>query len=148
MPRERGEIAGVFTRRLQLGMRLQTDPTVIYGMGEDWQGNIRRRLRRATLTIRIPLTAATHLIAMPGKTRCVQRLIKAGKSLYFVARGDGSGVFSNSLREHNRAVQQYHPPASSITVPVRLRARQLIKRMLNERLVHYLRRTRRCRQID
>lgn len=129
VPRERGEIAGVFTRRLQLGMRLQTDPTVIYGMGEDWQGNIRRSdLRRATPynTYTIDGLPPTP-IAMPGKDSLRAAVNpKPGKSLYFVARGDGSHVFSNSLREHNRAVQQYQirqrasnyrssPPASQAT---------------------------------
>lgn len=110
VPRERGEIAGVFTRRLQFGMRLQTDPTVIYGMGEDWKGNIRRSdLRRATPynTYTIDGLPPTP-IAMPGKESLLAAVNpKPGKSLYFVARGDGSHVFSNSLREHNRAVQQY-----------------------------------------
>lgn len=109
-PSERGEIGGVFTRRLRLGMRLQTDPTVIYGMGEDWQGNIRRNdLRRATPynTYTIDGLPPTP-IAMPGKEALLAAVNpKPGKSLYFVARGDGSHVFSNTLREHNQAVQHY-----------------------------------------
>tara|TARA_R110001599_G_scaffold100484_4_gene257512 strand:- start:44254 stop:45321 length:1068 start_codon:yes stop_codon:yes gene_type:complete len=110
VPQERGEIAGVFTRRLRIGMRLQTDPTVIYGMGDAYQGNIRRSdLRRPTAynTYTIDGLPPTP-IAMPGR-EALQAAVnpKSGTSLYFVARGDGSHVFSDSLREHNRAVQQY-----------------------------------------
>ena len=110
VPSERGQIAGVFTRRLQIGMRLQTDPTVIYGMGADYQGNIRRRhLQQATpyntyVIDGLPPTP----IAMPGR-EALEAAVKPepGKSLYFVAKGDGSHVFSNSLSEHNRAVRAY-----------------------------------------
>jgi UPF0755 protein len=110
MESERPEIAGVFIRRLRKGMRLQTDPTVIYGMGADYDGNIRRRdlLRdtpynsytRAGLPptpIALPGADAVHAAVNPDK----------GKSLYFVARGDGSHHFSATLKEHNRAVQEY-----------------------------------------
>ena len=110
VPSERGEIAGVFPRRLQIGMRLQTDPTVIYGMGADYQGNIRRRhLQQATpyntyVIDGLPPTP----IAMPGREALEAAVNPApGKSLYFVAKGDGSHVFSNSLSEHNRAVRAY-----------------------------------------
>ncbi|GGD03958.1 aminodeoxychorismate lyase [Halopseudomonas salina] len=110
VPQERGEIAGVFTRRLRIGMRLQTDPTVIYGMGDAYQGNIRRSdLRRPTAynTYTIDGLPPTP-IAMPGRGALEAAVNpKSGTSLYFVARGDGSHVFSDSLREHNRAVQQY-----------------------------------------
>lgn len=110
VPQERGEIAGVFTRRLRIGMRLQTDPTVIYGMGDAYQGNIRRSdLRQPTAynTYTIDGLPPTP-IAMPGREALEAAVNpKPGTSLYFVARGDGSHVFSDSLREHNRAVQQY-----------------------------------------
>nr|WP_090276361.1 endolytic transglycosylase MltG [Halopseudomonas litoralis] len=110
VPHERGEIAGVFTRRLQKGMRLQTDPTVIYGMGENWQGNIRRSdLRRATPynTYTIDGLPPTP-IAMPGREALLAAVNPLpGKSLFFVARGDGSHVFSETLQQHNKAVRHY-----------------------------------------
>jgi UPF0755 protein len=107
---ERGRIAGVFTRRLQRGMLLQTDPTVIYGMGERYDGNIRKRdlirdtpyntYRRKGLTptpIAMPSAASIHAALNP----------EAGKFLYFVATGDGGHYFSSSLEEHNKAVRKY-----------------------------------------
>lgn len=107
---EREEIAGVFVRRLNIGMLLQTDPTVIYGMGERYTGRITRAdLRRPTpyntyVIAGLPPTP----IAMVGREAIHAALHpKPGKSLYFVARGDGSHQFSNSLREHNRAVRKY-----------------------------------------
>ena len=110
VPEERGEIAGVFTRRLQRGMRLQTDPTVIYGMGENWQGKIRRSdLREPTPynTYTIDGLPPTP-IAMPGRESLMAAVNPApGSSLYFVARGDGSHVFSDTLQQHNRAVRNY-----------------------------------------
>lgn len=110
VPHERGEIAGVFTRRLHIGMRLQTDPTVIYGMGEDYQGRIRRSdLRRPTPynTYTIDGLPPTP-IAMPGRESLRAAVNpEPGKSLYFVARGDGSHVFSETLQQHNRAVRNY-----------------------------------------
>lgn len=108
--REREEIAGVFMRRLKIGMLLQTDPTVIYGMGESYTGKITRAdLRKPTpyntyVISGLPPTP----IAMVGREAIYAALHpKAGKSLYFVARGDGSHVFSNSLAEHNKAVREY-----------------------------------------
>ena len=107
---ERDEIAGVFIRRLGIGMLLQTDPTVIYGMGKQYKGKITRAdLRKPTpyntyVIAGLPPTP----IAMVGREAIYAALHpKAGKSLYFVARGDGSHVFSNSLAEHNRAVREY-----------------------------------------
>ena len=107
---EREEIAGVFIRRLGIGMLLQTDPTVIYGMGKDYNGKITRAdLRRPTpyntyVIAGLPPTP----IAMVGREAIYAALHpKPGKSLYFVARGDGSHVFSNSLAEHNKAVREY-----------------------------------------
>ncbi|MEH6472686.1 MAG: endolytic transglycosylase MltG, partial [Halopseudomonas sp.] len=107
---ERPAIAGVFTRRLQKGMRLQTDPTVIYGMGERYNGNITRAdLKRQTPynTYRIKGLPPTP-IANPGRAAIHAALNpEAGKALYFVAKGDGSHQFSATLSEHNRAVTRF-----------------------------------------
>ncbi|MCI0510369.1 UPF0755 protein [Chromohalobacter marismortui] len=110
VPEERRQIAGVFTRRLERGMRLQTDPTVIYGMGEDYDGNITRAdLRRETpyntyVIDGLPPTP----IAMPGMGALRAAVNPApGDALYFVARGDGSHYFSSTLAEHNAAVRRY-----------------------------------------
>jgi UPF0755 protein len=107
---ERREIAGVFVRRLARGMKLQTDPTVIYGLGAEFDGN----LRSADLVRDTPYnTYVRHglpptPIAMPGKDAIEAALDPApGESLYFVAKGDGSHHFSASLREHTLAVRQY-----------------------------------------
>jgi UPF0755 protein len=107
---ERPTIAGVFVRRLRKGMRLQTDPTVIYGMGDSYDGDIRfRDLRQDT-----PYNTYTRYglpptpIAMPGKDAILAALHPAsGDALYFVARGDGSHKFSSTLEQHNRAVDRY-----------------------------------------
>jgi UPF0755 protein len=107
---ERPQIAGVFVRRLRRGMKLQTDPTVIYGLGEAFDGNIRRAdLKRDT-----PYNTYTRKglpptpIAMPGRDALHAALHPAdGDGLYFVARGDGSHQFSATLAEHNRAVREY-----------------------------------------
>ena len=109
---ERPLIAGVFSRRLRIGMRLQTDPTVIYGMGSDYDGNI----RRSDLTTDTPYNTYTRdglpptPIAMAGvdALRAATRP-EEGDALYFVAVGDGSGrhVFSPTLEAHNAAVRQY-----------------------------------------
>ncbi len=111
VPSERGEIAGVFVRRLQRGMRLQTDPTVIYGMGEDYRGNIRSRdLRDASNpynTYRINGLPPTP-IALAGREAIHAALHPvAGDSLFFVAKGDGSHQFSATLAEHEAAVRRY-----------------------------------------
>ncbi len=107
---ERGKIAGVFSRRLKLGMRLQTDPTVIYGLGDDFDGNLtRKHLRQSTpyntYTIKgLPPTP----IAMPGKAAIHAALNpEPGKALYFVARGDGSHQFSDTLKQHQQAVRTF-----------------------------------------
>lgn len=107
---ERPEIAGVFVNRLRIGMRLQTDPTVIYGIGKKFDGNIRRRdLKRDT-----PYNTYTRKglpptpIAMPGGDAIYAALHPAKtKNLYFVSRGDGSHKFSATFREHNQAVRKY-----------------------------------------
>lgn len=108
--RERAEIAGVFVRRLQKGMRLQTDPTVIYGMGQSYEGRIRRAdLQRhsAYNTYRIDGLPPTP-IALPGRAAIHAALHPAGgDALYFVATGDGGHVFSATLAQHNQAVARY-----------------------------------------
>jgi UPF0755 protein len=107
---ERPEIAGVFVRRLQKHMRLQTDPTVIYGLGDAYTGNIRRKhLRQHTAynTYMINGLPPTP-ISMPSAA-AIEAAVHplSGSSLYFVARGDGSHYFSDSLEEHLQAVRQY-----------------------------------------
>jgi UPF0755 protein len=110
VPEEREQIAGVFLRRLKIGMLLQTDPTVIYGLGERYKGNLTRA------NLREPSAYNTYLnpglpptpIALVGRAAIYAALHPApGKSLYFVARGDGSHVFSADLDAHNRAVQEF-----------------------------------------
>ena len=107
---DRPLIAGVFVNRLRLGMPLQTDPTVIYGMGEAFDGNLRKR----DLQTDTPFNTYTRNglpptpIALPGlaSLRAAVRP-QATKALYFVAKGDGSSAFSETLAEHNRAVNRY-----------------------------------------
>lgn len=107
---EREQIAGVFARRLQRGMLLQTDPTVIYGIGEAYDGNIRRR-DLETDTVYNTYTRAglpPTPIALAGSAAIYAAASPAdGNALYFVASGDGGHVFSATLAEHNRAVQSY-----------------------------------------
>ena len=110
VPQERAQIAGVFVRRMQIGMLLQTDPTVIYGMGERYNGKITRAdLREPTpyntyVNAGLPPTP----IAMVGREAIHAALNPLpGSSLYFVARGDGSHVFSDDLDAHNAAVREY-----------------------------------------
>lgn len=107
---DRPQIAGVFSNRLRLGMLLQTDPTVIYGMGEAFDGNLRRR----DLQTDTPWNTYTRAglpptpIAMPGQAALLAAVKPAEtRALYFVARGDGSSHFSSSLEEHNRAVNKF-----------------------------------------
>lgn len=107
---ERPLIAGVFVNRLRQGMRLQTDPTVIYGMGDSFDGNLQRRdLRRPT-----PYNTYTQAglpptpIANPGRAALRAACQPAETDYrYFVSRGDGSHVFSETLAEHNRAVRRF-----------------------------------------
>ncbi|WP_436138956.1 endolytic transglycosylase MltG [Acidovorax sp. LjRoot74] len=107
---DRGQIAGVFVNRLRVGMLLQTDPTVIYGLGEKFDGNLRKR----DLQTDTPWNTYTRAglpptpIAMPGKAALLAAVQpQATRALYFVAKGDGSSHFSASLEEHNRAVNRY-----------------------------------------
>lgn len=109
-PADRGKVASVFVNRLRRGMLLQTDPTVIYGLGEKFDGN----LRKVDLLTDTPYNTYTRAglpptpIALPGMASILAALQPPRTDfLYFVARGDGSSVFSRSLEEHNRAVNQY-----------------------------------------
>lgn len=107
---ERGMIAGVFVNRLRIGMLLQTDPTVIYGLGGKFDGNLRKR----DLAADTPYNTYTRAglpptpIALPGPAS-IEAALKPGqtRALYFVARGDGTSQFSETLAEHNRAVARY-----------------------------------------
>jgi UPF0755 protein len=107
---DRSQISGVFNNRLRIGMRLQTDPTVIYGLGEAFDGD----LRRVHLTTDTPWNTYTRgglpptPIAMPGKAALLAAVQPARTAaIYFVAKGDGSSHFSPTLDEHNRAVNRY-----------------------------------------
>jgi UPF0755 protein len=107
---DRGKVAGVFTNRLRAGMLLQTDPTVIYGLGERYDGKIYKR----DLLADTPYNTYTRKglpptpIAMPGRASMLASAQPdPTKALYFVARGDGTSQFSDNLADHNRAVNQY-----------------------------------------
>lgn len=109
-PADRGKVASVFVNRLKKGMLLQTDPTVIYGLGEKFDGN----LRKVDLQTDTPYNTYTRAglpptpIALPGMAS-IQAALQPPSTdfLYFVARGDGSSVFSRTLEDHNRAVNKY-----------------------------------------
>ena len=110
VPEERGQIAGVFVRRMKIGMLLQTDPTVIYGLGERYNGKLTRaHLKEANpyntyMIAGLPPTP----IAMVGREAIHAALNPvSGSSLYFVARGDGSHIFSDDLDAHNAAVREF-----------------------------------------
>lgn len=107
---DRGRIAGVFANRLRVGMLLQTDPTVIYGLGDDFDG----RLRRVHLQTDTPWNTYTRAglpptpIALPGRESLLSAVQPEKTSaFYFVARGDGSSEFSDNLQQHNRAVNRF-----------------------------------------
>jgi UPF0755 protein len=107
---ERARIAGVFINRLRRGMLLQTDPTVIYGLGDKFDGNLRKR----DLLTDTPYNTYTRAglpptpIALPGRAAIEAALNpEPTPALYFVARGDGTSHFSATLAEHNRAVVKY-----------------------------------------
>ena len=110
VPADRGRVAGVFVNRLRQGMPLQTDPSVIYGLGTAFDGNLRKR----DLVADTPYNTYTRAglpptpIAMPGKAALLAAVHPdPTKALYFVSRGDGSSEFSDTLADHNRAVNQY-----------------------------------------
>ena len=112
---DRAQIAGVFINRLKRGMRLQTDPAVIYGLGEKFDGNLRKR----DLDTDTPFNTYTrkglppHPIAMPGLASIAAVAHPANTdALYFVSRGDGTSEFSRTLIEHNRAVAKYQRPGA------------------------------------
>jgi len=109
-PTDRAQIGGVFVNRLRLGMLLQTDPSVIYGLGTGFDGNLRKR----DLLLDTPYNTYTRSglpptpIAMPGKAALLAAVQPAPtKALYFVSRGDGTSEFSENLDSHNRAVNKY-----------------------------------------
>ncbi len=112
---DRAMIAAVFANRLRLRMKLQTDPSVIYGMGERFDGNLRKR----DLVTDTPFNTYTrrglppHPIAMPGLASLAAVMNPAETdALYFVSRGDGTSQFSRTLVEHNRAVAKYQMPGA------------------------------------
>ncbi|MCP1479984.1 UPF0755 protein [Pseudomonas chlororaphis] len=110
VPQERGQIAGVFVRRMQVGMLLQTDPTVIYGLGERYNGKLTRALLKEATPYNTYVISGLPPtpIAMVGREAIHAALNPVpGSSLYFVARGDGSHVFSDDLDAHNNAVREF-----------------------------------------
>jgi len=109
-PEDRGKVAAVFVNRLRIGMPLQTDPTVIYGLGAAFDGNLRKRDLQADT----PYNTYTRTglpptpISMPGKASLLAAVRpEPTRALYFVARGDGSSEFSDDLAAHNRAVSKF-----------------------------------------
>jgi UPF0755 protein len=107
---DRGKVAGVFVNRLRLGMPLQTDPTVIYGLGAAFDGNLRKRDLQADTPYNTYLRPGLPPtpIALPGRASLLAAVRpEPTRALYFVARGDGSSEFSETLAEHNRAVNRY-----------------------------------------
>jgi UPF0755 protein len=113
---DRGRVAGVLVNRLRIGMPLQTDPTVIFGLGAAFDGNLRKR----DLLADTPYNSYTRTglpptpISVPGKAALLAAVRpEPTKALYFVARGDGSSEFSETLAEHNRAVNRYQRRASA-----------------------------------
>ena len=110
LPADRALVAGVFINRLRIGMPLQTDPTVIYGLGTAFDGNLRKRDLQADTPYNTYLRGGLPPtpIALPGlaSLRAAVRP-EPTKALYFVARGDGSSIFSETLADHNRAVNKY-----------------------------------------
>ncbi|UCR85840.1 endolytic transglycosylase MltG [Pseudomonas chlororaphis subsp. aurantiaca] len=110
VPQERGQIAGVFVRRMQVGMLLQTDPTVIYGLGERYNGKLTRALLKEATPYNTYVISGLPPtpISMVGREAIHAALNPVpGSSLYFVARGDGSHVFSDDLEAHNNAVREF-----------------------------------------
>jgi UPF0755 protein len=107
---DRGKVAGVFVNRLRIGMPLQTDPTVIFGLGAAFDGNLRKRDLLADTPYNTYLRAGLPPtpIAAPGKAALLAAVRPdPTRALYFVARGDGSSEFSETLADHNRAVNRY-----------------------------------------
>lgn len=107
---DRARIAGVFANRLRIGMPLQTDPTVIYGLGTTFDGNLRKRDLQTDGPYNTYLRAGLPPtpISMPGKAALLAAVHpEATKALYFVSRGDGTSEFSETLADHNRAVNRY-----------------------------------------
>ena len=117
---DRALVAGVFVNRLKAGMPLQTDPSVIYGLGEGFDGNLRKRDLQADTPYNTYLRAGLPPtpIAMPGKDALMATVRPAPtRALYFVARGDGASVFSESLADHNRAVNKFQRGTARNTEP-------------------------------
>ena len=113
---DRGRVAGVFLNRMRIGMPLQTDPTVIFGLGTAFDGNLRKR----DLLADTPYNTYTRTglppspIAIPSNAALLATMRPdATKALYFVARGDGSSEFSETLADHNRAVNRFQRRGSS-----------------------------------
>src|SRR5258707_7457019 len=112
---DRTMIAAVFANRLRLRMKLQTDPSVIYGMGEQFDGNLRKRdlLRDTPFNTYTRRGLPPHPIAMPGLPSLAAVMHPAQTdALYFVSRGDWTSDFSRTLIEHNRAVAKYQMPGA------------------------------------